>query len=60
MEKSQKIKSKVKAAMFYPSAVMLVAAGILTLLLTFVVPRFQSVFDGLLVESRCPRSRSPC
>jgi type IV pilus assembly protein PilC len=28
--------------------VLLVASGILTLLMTFVVPRFQSVFDGLL------------
>jgi len=48
MEKAQKIKSKIKAAMFYPVAVMAVAAGILALLLLFVVPRFQAVFDGLL------------
>ena len=48
MEKALKIRGKVKAAMFYPMAVMLVAAGIITLLLTFIIPRFQSVFDGLL------------
>ena len=48
MEKALKIKSKIKAAMFYPMAVMFVAAGIITLLLTFIIPRFQAVFDGLL------------
>jgi type IV pilus assembly protein PilC len=48
MEKALRIKGKIKAAMFYPAAVMLVAAGIVTLLLVFVIPRFQLVFDGLL------------
>ena len=48
MEKALKIKGKVKAAMFYPMAVMGVAAGILTLLLVFIIPRFQTVFEGLL------------
>lgn len=48
MEKAIKIKGKIKAAMFYPAAVMIVAAAIVTLLLVFVIPRFQSVFDGLL------------
>jgi type IV pilus assembly protein PilC len=48
MEKALKIKGKVKAAMFYPMAVMGVAAGILTLLLVFIIPRFQTIFEGLL------------
>ena len=48
MEKALKIKGKIKAAMFYPLAVMLVAAGVLTLLLVFIIPRFQAIFDGLL------------
>ena len=48
LEKALKIKGKIKAAMFYPMAVLVVAAGILTLLLAFVIPRFQAVFDGLL------------
>jgi len=46
-EKAQKIKSKVKAALFYPVAVMIVAIGILILLMTFVVPRFKDVFNGM-------------
>lgn len=49
-EKAQKIKAKVKAALFYPSAVMLVAVGIMVLLLTFVVPKFKEVFSGMGVK----------
>ncbi len=47
MEKAQKIKSKVKSAMFYPAAVMLVATAIMGLMLVFVIPRFKEVFSGL-------------
>ncbi|HEY1662284.1 MAG TPA: type II secretion system F family protein [Verrucomicrobiae bacterium] len=46
-EKAQKIKGKVKAALFYPVAVMVVAVGILILLMDFVVPRFKDVFNGM-------------
>ena len=48
LEKAQKLRAKIKAAMFYPCAVLLVALGILTILMTFVIPRFQLVFEGLL------------
>jgi type IV pilus assembly protein PilC len=54
MEKAQKIKGKVKAAMYYPGAVLCVAAIIVTLLMTYVVPRFKSVFEGLLGGGRMP------
>src|ERR1700722_16670001 len=47
MEKAQKIKGKVKAAMFYPTAVMIVAVGILVLLMVFVIPKFKDVFAGM-------------
>ena len=46
-EKAAKIKGKVKAALFYPIAVLIVAVGILTLLLIFVVPKFKEVFSGM-------------
>jgi len=46
-EKAQKIKGKVKAALFYPVAVMIVAIGILILLMVFVVPKFRDVFGGM-------------
>src|SRR5471032_31950 len=46
-EKAQKIKGKVKAAMFYPVAVMIVAVGIMILLMVMVVPKFKEVFAGM-------------
>ena len=48
MEKALKIKGRIKAAMFYPITVMVAATGILTLMMVFIIPRFQSVFEGLL------------
>ena len=48
MEKALKIKGKIKAAIFYPAAVLVTATGILTLLVVFIIPRFQAVFEGLL------------
>ncbi len=48
MEKGQKIRGKVTAAMFYPCAVMMVAIGIVSLLLVFVLPRFKTVFSDML------------
>jgi type IV pilus assembly protein PilC len=47
MEKAQKIKGKVKAAMFYPAAVLVVASAILTLLMAYIIPKFQDLFAGL-------------
>src|SRR5882672_8891981 len=46
-EKAQKIKGKVKAALFYPVAVLIVAVAIMTLLMVFVVPKFKEVFAGM-------------
>jgi type IV pilus assembly protein PilC len=54
MEKALRIKSKVKSAMFYPAAVMVVAVGIIILLVTFVIPRFQQVFAGLVPDGKMP------
>ena len=54
MEKAQKIKGRVKAAMYYPCAVLSVAVIILTLLMTYVVPRFKVVLEGLLGGARMP------
>jgi type IV pilus assembly protein PilC len=48
MEKAQKIKGKVIAALFYPAAVLTVAAAIMGVLLVFVIPKFKDIFTGLL------------
>ena len=47
MEKAQKIKGKVVAAMFYPVAVLIVATAILIVLMVVVIPKFKEVFAGL-------------
>lgn len=54
MEKAQKIKAKIVSALFYPTAVITVAIAILSLLMIFVVPKFQEVFDGLLKGRSMP------
>ena len=48
MEKAQKIKGKVVAAMFYPVAVMVVAVAILGILMVFVVPKFEAIFIEMM------------
>jgi type IV pilus assembly protein PilC len=54
MEKAQKIKGKVIAAMFYPVAVLIVATGILIILMVKVVPSFKTVFEGMLEGAQLP------
>jgi type IV pilus assembly protein PilC len=54
MEKAQKIKGKVIAAMFYPCAVMFVAVCILTVLMVWVVPRFQEIFKDMIPGEKMP------
>jgi type IV pilus assembly protein PilC len=54
MEKAQKIKGKVKAAMFYPVAVLIVATGILSILMVYVIPKFKDVFAGMLEGQALP------
>src|SRR5439155_13183039 len=54
MEKAQKIRGKVKAAMFYPCAVIFVATVILTILMVFVIPKFEVIFKEMLEGQGLP------
>ncbi len=54
MEKAQKIKGKVIAAMFYPCAVLVVATAILIVLMVKVVPSFKAVFEGMMEGRSLP------
>ncbi len=45
-EKTEAIKKKVKKALAYPIAVMIVAVIVTAILLIFVVPQFKTVFEG--------------
>ncbi|EGH73744.1 type II secretion system F family protein [Pseudomonas syringae] len=49
-EKTEKLKAKIKKAMTYPAAVLIVAVIVSGILLIEVVPQFQSVFAGFGAE----------
>jgi len=54
MEKAEKIKGKVKSAMTYPVIIVSVAVIIVSALMVFVVPQFESIFKGLLKGQSMP------
>jgi type IV pilus assembly protein PilC len=45
-EKTEALKKKVKKALFYPTAVLVVAVVVTIILLIFVIPQFESLFKG--------------
>lgn len=45
-EKTEALKKKIKKALFYPAAVMVVAVVVTVILLVFVIPQFESLFKG--------------
>ncbi|TMO48291.1 type II secretion system F family protein [Pseudoalteromonas ruthenica] len=49
-EKAEALKSKIKKALFYPIAVVCVALVVTSILLIFVVPQFQDIFNGFGAE----------
>lgn len=49
-EKTEQLKKKIKKAMTYPAAVVVVAIIVSVILLVKVVPQFQSVFQGFGAE----------
>ncbi len=46
MEKTEALKSKIKAALFYPTAVIVVAGIVVTILMIFVIPQFSELFSS--------------
>jgi type IV pilus assembly protein PilC len=45
-EKTEAIKKKIKKALFYPAAVVVVAIVVTAILLIYVIPQFESLFQG--------------
>ncbi|MCU7915190.1 MAG: type II secretion system F family protein [Candidatus Thiodiazotropha sp. (ex Gloverina cf. vestifex)] len=45
-EKTESIKAKIKKAMFYPVAVIAVAVIVTAIIMIFVIPQFESLFQG--------------
>jgi len=54
MEKALKTKKKVKSALVYPIVVVGVAVSIVTLLMVFVVPSFEAIFEDMLDGKALP------
>jgi len=54
IEKAVKLRRAVKSALIYPTAVVLIAGGVITLLLWKVVPIFATLFAGLEVALPLP------
>ncbi|MDO5101849.1 MAG: type II secretion system F family protein [Lautropia sp.] len=53
-EKIQAIKGKIKSALFYPIAVLVVAFIVVALIMLFVVPAFKSVFESFGADLPAP------
>lgn len=49
-EKAQKLKKQIISALIYPAAVMSIAGFILILIISFIVPKFKTMFDGMGLE----------
>jgi type IV pilus assembly protein PilC len=45
-EKTEAIKKKIKKALFYPAAVVVVAIVVTVILMIYVIPEFESLFQG--------------
>lgn len=50
LEKTQALKATVRSALVYPSAILIIAVTVLTLILVFVVPAFQAIFASFGAE----------
>ncbi|MFH0771855.1 MAG: type II secretion system F family protein [Candidatus Omnitrophota bacterium] len=49
-EKSQKLNSRIKAALIYPMLVLVLALSVLFFLITFIVPKFMQIFKEMSVS----------
>src|SRR5437868_7801861 len=49
-EKSQSLKRKVVGAMVYPVVVILVAVGILTFIMIYIIPKFEKIFKDFKMK----------
>jgi type IV pilus assembly protein PilC len=54
MEKTEAIKSKIKAALMYPIAVLVVAFVVVTVIMIFVIPAFKEVFTSFGADLPMP------
>ena len=54
MEKTENLKSKIKAALMYPTAVLVTAFVVVAVIMIFVIPSFKEVFSSFGAELPAP------
>ena len=54
MEKTEAIKAKIRSALMYPTAVVIVAFVVVTVIMIFVIPAFKDVFMSFGAELPAP------
>ncbi len=54
MEKTEAIKSKIRSALMYPTAVIVVAFVVVTVIMIFVIPAFKEVFTSFGADLPAP------
>ena len=54
MEKDYNLKKKVKAALTYPVVILVMAIGIVIFLVTYILPTFVTLFEGMALELPLP------
>lgn len=54
MEKTEAIKGKIKSALMYPSAVVVVTFAVIAVIMIFVVPAFKEVFSSFGADLPAP------
>ncbi len=50
MEKGQRLRRRIKGALIYPIAVIIIATAIVTGIMYFVIPKFQEIFNDFDVQ----------
>ncbi len=46
IEKAEKIKNKIKGAMWYPIGVLIISILVISIIITFVIPKFEELFKS--------------
>jgi type IV pilus assembly protein PilC len=55
IEKNVKLIRQVRGALVYPSSVALIAGGVLTVMMTFVIPAFENMFKDFGAKDELPK-----
>ena len=55
IEKNVKLKRQVRGAMAYPTTVLIIAIGVLTVMMTFVIPAFENMFKDFGSKDDLPK-----